>query len=165
MKVRTVSKGARKRVSVSRPPALTNPRCQPVALSSMDIKQDDNQLQQQHHLRVSALSVVHGFNACRYEWCSRRRPPIYSPQRRAGGVGVTGWSDREWRRADGCLTQNLSRWDYQIGLNHWFIAELHSDSFSIGSWMCSNMASQTSLCFFKTANQWCHPADAEKYAW
>lgn len=89
----TVPKGEGKRceVSASRPAALTNPRRQPAALSSVDTKQDDNQLQQRLHCRGSTPPLSHALNVCRYDWCSGRRPPIYSPQRRTGGWGW--WDD------------------------------------------------------------------------
>lgn len=45
--------------------------------------------------------------------------------------------DRERRRAGGRLTQNLSCWDYLIGVNHWLFVEFPPDVFpeDVGPWV------------------------------
>lgn len=45
-------------------------------------------------------------------------------------------ADRERRRTGGRLTQNLSCWDYLIGVNHCFIVEGPPDVFpkAVGPW-------------------------------
>lgn len=61
--------------------------------------------------------------------------------------------DKERRRAGGRLTQNLSCWDYQIGVNHWFIVEFPPDVFpeDVGRWQYGFLEVWG---FLKAAKEW-----------